>query len=371
MSSRKSSHLVPITFESPCPGQLDELLAAASGEVLVAPNPGKKEDATRRHLRECSPCRRFLESLRFERRALSQAWARKTSMRRSPRQARVTYPASRRVSDWIEGQLRVHSEREISRTLCRLGKEILFLDPSFSIRRADRNVFGLAVDLHHLFTDLTEAAQHWCPERSRSALLEVTSVEGEKQLNGRQRQLELVGMLEKLATEIHPEQSLDLLVLRGFREWFLGSPEESFDLFVRACSVARSAQDQSRILNNLAVHRMERGQSTDAIQFATLAKIKDPGRIDVRINLCVWHFALGQRMRASREFSELSIRLDPHAISRAWPRERMRHTILSLERVLSLTTPRVQWIWSGLSSLVYGDAAPALDQSFVSGSAGK
>lgn len=285
----KSTPTIEFTFESPCPGQLENVVA-----LDLEGDAAPRASNTRAHLARCPRCRAFRDSLQSQGRYVRRWFT------DHPVPVRTTRHASPRddlgLTSWLNDALKRRSERALATDLWRLAAAVYRLDPGVDrqtvfedevVRQAPRR----AIDA--VMKTMLRGWESDAAERSeRSEVIErATALVNEVERSGR---VAATSRLLELSDQITGRPSSRSLLLQSEVEWHDGADARTTRLLESAYRAAVVPIHRHDAMNNLAVWAFTKRDFEEAKRLATRAIAVDPGSALARTNLAIWSYALGE-----------------------------------------------------------------------------
>lgn len=320
----RTTTLVDVTRDEPCPGRREELLSLAA---LREQSP--TQASARRHVASCRRCAAFLSSVQLELRLGVDAF----SELRARHAARTAPPfdlaRSKSFTAWLEGELEERSELELARALTRAARYLHLLDPEVAAKVvvADDRPATLTSNVgsttdHEIDcrAGLVSSLVGWLskqPPVSRSAgalardaelVASIQSCTTPAGSSARLRDEIALAVLDR-AQEVAGGRFGPAWQLRGIIEWFSIDPSNVRRHFERATQYADAPNSRAICLVSLGVLSSDEGDDRSRYQFmsAALAQQPSPGiSRSIHSTRMLWFAGSGRIDNALAELSAIS-----------------------------------------------------------------
>jgi len=347
----KATPTIEFTFESPCSGQLENLLAL-DVEDDAAPHAA----ATRSHLSHCARCRAFRDSLKTQNRLVKRWYAENPVPER-----RVQRPSQREdlgLTPWLNDALKVRSERALAMDLWRCAAAVYRMDPEVDrktvfedavVRKSPPAAIEIAVN--SMLRQWTSGS--WGPMRRESSPSPVTeqalALVGDVESTGR---LPVVSRLLALSDQIVTRPIADSLLLQAEIDWHDRVGARATSLLEAAYRLAARPIHRLHALNNLAIWSFDHAQIAEAKDLAMRAIDTTSESVLARMNLAIWSLALGNSHLGESLLSS-AIRATDRL---AFPSTILRvgSMIVALEAVLGRTPGELSFILDRVRTRIAG-----------------
>lgn len=316
--SRAPTTTIEITFEGPCPGQLESIAAlVCDGDVSLPARAGR----TRAHLSQCPRCRAFSENLRHEKRLL-----RDHPLWRIPG-SRDDVPAEfDRFRKWLENSITDRNGKALANSLHRLAQRLLWLDPQAAAIDWDpRSRVGsvpISELLRRAFGQVSHArASH---DDTRRVLADVMK---DSSLIDTRRRMALISRICELAHAVNGQTHARSTLVEAGIEWLYGAVRNVPMLLDRAISFAEDAHTKSTAIVNQSVASIDRGEVSEALRMAECALAVSRRPLVAVANAALWNILLGDAWRGREALRTLARAMRMHREYGSLPQIQFRRQI--------------------------------------------
>jgi hypothetical protein len=290
----KATPTIEFTFESPCPGQLENLVA-----LDVGGDDAVQAAATRAHVATCPRCRAFRDSLKtqnhFAHRWFADHPVPKRGAWRAPQREDLG------LTPWLNDALKVRSERALATDLWRLAAAVYRMDPEVDRQTVfeDEVVRGGPGEVVRAVMSTMSSGWIGSDRKNRRNRIDFARVHDEAAaiigaLRASDRitsALRLLAMSDRIAERPFSRS----LLLQSEIEWHDGADARTTELLENAYRESKEAIHHHDAMNNLAVWAFTKSDFAGAKRLALRAIAADPASWIARSNLAIWSYALGQR----------------------------------------------------------------------------
>jgi hypothetical protein len=351
----KATPTIEFTFESPCPGQLENVVA-----LDVEGEAAPRSASTRAHLAGCPRCRAFRDSLKTQASYVKRWYA------ANPVPGRCERSSARRdavredlgLTPWLDDALSVRSERALATDLWRCAAAVYRMDPEVDrktvfvdavVRKTPRTAIQLAME------SMLRGWHRKSPGTSRNAANgDAIRAQARSLVDGIEKigRLSVVSRLLAISDQLVTPPISKSLLLQSEVDWHYGDQKRVTSLLEMAYRCSARPIDRHNVMNNLAVWSFKHHQIRDAEQLALRAIDASPDSIQVRMNLAIWSLALGNRQLGDSLLSSTAKALEDGAVP--WSTELTCAVVAEVEAVLDRPPSSLRFIVDRVFDLASG-----------------